>query len=515
MKTNSILTFILAAMTVLSSCSDQHLREQDTDLSLFKDSMATELKFGTSKKDIDAMTNKDLKAAARAMKAHKYDLKYRLAEYKSYLSPVTLGERLHIGSSYSNYEGVTGILLEKGEQCIIVEGIEDNKEVSLVVPNWERHAPDPKDPANDPAGWGIHKKTYRLHNGLNKIDIKQEGLAYISYYTDAPEQDRTIKVHFVNDKVNGYFDITENDNEDWDNLLDHAVYPVMDAKGRYSQIVYPVSACKKYASGKGVELINNYDSMIHLHHELIGLVKYNRMTDNRILARVNYNYYMFRDEDGVAYMGDDEGYAMDKVADPDQVIKGDPCWGFNHEVGHAYQLFPYFDWGGLGEVSNNVASMYVTTHFGNESRLKASGTYEKAREKIIIPKASFYEGDVFERLVPFWQLYLYFSRNGCPDFYPDMYETLRNCDEIMKDCDPETDVAKYQLNFVKQACKTGKTDLTDFFEKWGFLKPIDSEIDDYGHYHITLTRKMADQCKQEIKDMHLPEPAMDITMIED
>lgn len=76
---------------------------------------------------------------------------------------------------------------------------------------------------------------------------------------------------------------------------------------------------------------------------------------------------MFRDGDGVAYMGTNPGNAMGMVVKPESVIKGDPCWGFNHEVGHVHQLRPYLNWGGLGEVSNNIVTLYVTTHLGNKS----------------------------------------------------------------------------------------------------------------------------------------------------
>ncbi len=74
-----------------------------------------------------------------------------------------------------------------------------------------------------------------------------------------------------------------------------------------------------------MELIANYDTLLHHHYTLMGLVKYNKMPKNRILARVNFNYYMFRDRDGVAYLGNQGTMRM--VAKPDVVIKGDPCWG--------------------------------------------------------------------------------------------------------------------------------------------------------------------------------------------
>lgn len=514
-KINFLPVTLGIAMCAIS-CTQKDMTPLEKDLNVFSDPLATKLKFWTSESKIEAMENADLKAVAMAIHQKQYDPQYRVASYKAHLKPETLGKELHIGSGYSKYEGITGILLKKGEQTILADGIKEGKNVNIVVPNWERHAPEGVEPTKDPNGWGLHKKVYSLKNGANVINIESDGLAYVDYYSESPETESDIRIHFVNDPVNGYFDVTRNTNAEWDSLLAHAVYPVIDAKGQYAQVAYPVEACKKYAAGKGVELLTNYDSMVHLQHKFIGLVKYNKVPDNRILARVNYNYYMFRDGDGVAYMGTNPGYALGMVVNPESVIKGDPCWGFNHEVGHVHQLRPYLNWGGLGEVSNNIVTLYVTTSFGNKSRLSEQKSYESARKSIIDGKISYLkDGNVFNRLVPFWQLHLYFSQNGNPDFYPDLHEALRNNAAAMEGLNARKDVAAFQLNFVKQCCKTGQTDLTDFFTKWGFLTPVSMEMNDYGKYQIDLTQEMVDSCKAEIASWNLPLPKTDPTLLED
>lgn len=513
----TILPLVVLWLAICAaSCTQKEMTPLEKDLHVFSDPLATKLKFWTSQSKIDGMQNADLKAAATALRQKQYSTDYRVADYKAHLKPNLLGRQLHIGSGYSKYEGITGVLLQKGERIVLAEGIPEGQKVNIIVPDWERRAPEGINPSKDPNGWGIHKKVYPLVNGANLIEVEKDGLAYVDYYTETPETSPAIRVHFVNAPVNGYFDVTRNTNADWDTLLAHTVYPVMDGKGRHAQIAYPVEACKKYAAGKGVELLTNYDSMVSLQHKFIGLQKYNKVPDNRILARVNYNYYMFRDGDGVAYMGTNPGNAMGMVVKPESVIKGDPCWGFNHEVGHVHQLRPYLNWGGLGEVSNNIVTLYVTTHFGNKSRLSAQKSYEKARKNIIDKKISYLEdGDVFNRLVPFWQLHLYFSQNGQPDFYPDLHEALRNNAENMKGINPRRDVAAYQLNFVKQCCKVGNTDLTDFFTKWGFLRPVTKEMNDYGKYQINLTQEMVDSCRAEIASWNLPLPKTDLTLLED
>jgi len=286
----------------------------------------------------------------------------------------------------------------------------------------------------------------------------------------------------------------------------------MDARGKHIQVAYPVEWFNVYTRGKGVELINNYDTMLNHHYTLMGLVKYKKVPRNRILARVNFNYYMFRDGDGVAYLGNKGTMRM--VADPNVVITGDPCWGFSHEVGHALQMRPQMTWGGMTEVSCNIFSMYTVTGMGNRSRLKAQKNYASARKNIIEadPRKSFLaHKDVFDRLVPFWQLHLYFSRNGKPDFYADVMEQMR----LRPDAGRGKDSILNQFEFVKICCDVAELDLAEFFDKWGFFWVGDITVKDYGEYKYTITQQMVDDVKSYIAKKKYNKPTEDITLIED
>lgn len=511
------------------SVSDSAEEAIEKDLSYFSSPMATALKKGAKKRKLEKIQDPQLKAAALLMWDKKYDPAYRIASFRAILSPQALGRQLMIGDGYSKYENITGIYLPKGRQLVLAEGINPEKPVHLIVPNWTRRAPEGVEPSKDPAGWGIKKKSFLLKNGANFIELDDfDGLAYIDYFSETPEKDHPISLHFVNAPVNGYFDITKNNDKDWNQLLDQAVYPVIDAIGRHIQIAYPVADCKKYAYGRGVELISNYDSLVRRQHRMMGLEKYGRIPSNKILSRVNYNYYMFRDGDGVAYMGTNPGNAMPLVVNPDRVIKGDPCWGFSHEVGHVHQLRPYFNWGGLGEVSNNVFSLYNTTSFGNKSRISEQKNYESARKSIIEGKICYLQDkDVFNRLVPFWQLQLYFSgTGGYPDFYPDLFEAFRKQGAAEAANTPTgrrgggwgargRNPAEYQLNFIKTACEVGNTDLTDFFEKYGFFYVGEFSYDDYGNYKYNMTQEMVAACKNAIQALKLKKPVVDISALTD
>ncbi len=499
--------------------SDADLASVKKDLLVFNNDLGTKLKKGTKQKQIDNIKNDEIRNAAAQMLAGEYDLNYRLATYNAYLSPKKLGEILSIGDGYSKYENITGIYMPKGKHVILVDNIGKNKTVNLIIPNWNRQPPAGIAPDKDP-DWGIQKKTYPLKNGINVIDVEDfDGLAYIDYYSENPKKENKIKIHFMDAKVNGFFDTTKQNNADWNKLLDNNIYPMIDAKGKYVQTIYPKLDLKKYAYNKGTELLNNYDTLVYRQYRIMGLIKYNRIPNNKILARVNYNYYMFRDGDGIAYMGGKSGYALGMVLDPEKVVAGDPAWGFSHEAGHVHQLYPYFSWGGLCEVSNNVYAIYVTKSLGIKSRLLESNAYVQSREKVIEKKESYLKvGGTFEPLVPFWQLQLYFEKAGKnPEFYPDLYEAFRNqAHEFAKlNVKADENPAVYQINFVKTACEISKVDLTDFFDTYGFFYVGDFDGDCYGPYHYSMTEKMVKDCKEYLKSKNYPKPVLDISTLTD
>ena len=479
-----------------------------SDLAFFTDRSAMELNKKVKAKTLKKFKSPLMREVAAQLLNGNYDKSYRVTQYEAYPSNRSLFKTLKLRSGFSRYENMTGIYLEKGDAVVLVGNLHGSK-VSLLIPDWMRQPTPDFKPTEDPNGWGLKKKEYRLSEGVNIINVEQAGNVYVNYFEDEPENAPEVTIHFPTGLVNGYFDASIHNNADWDKLLTNAVSPIMDARGKHVQVAYPVEWFRFYTSGKGVELLNNYDKMLTLQYELMGAIKYNRVPRNRVLARVNFNYYMFRDQDGVAYLGDKGTMGM--VADPDVVIKGDPCWGFSHEVGHVMQMSPQLTWAGMTEVSNNIFAMYTTTSLGNESRLKAQNSYEAARKTIIesSPKISYLKaGDPFQSLVPFWQLHLYFTKNGFPDFYADVMEQMRN--------QPHSGVRNESINnmfdFMEICSDVTKTDLTDFFDQWGFFYVGKLSIDDYGKYELNITQEMVDKTKEYIASKNYSKPASDITL---
>jgi len=481
------------------------------DMNFFTDESCRTLKASVKAGELGRFKSDLLKKVASELLKGTYDTSYRAATYKAYPSPAALNRTIKLGDGFSRYENITGMHLAKGKHAVLV-GDAGERKLSLLIPDWMRKPAEGTDPAKDPNGWGLKRQEIELHQGANVIQVEKGGLVYLSYYDDHPEQAPGVSVHFPTGTVNGFFDVTTHNDEDWNRLLDDAVSPILDARGKHVQVAYPVQWFNVHTRGRGVELLTNYDKLLHHHYTLMGLVKYKKVPPNRVLARVNFNYYMFRDRDGVAYFGN-EG-TMRMVANPKVVIAGDPCWGFCHEVGHALQMRPQITWGGLTEVSCNIFSMYTLGKMGNKSRLKAQNNYGKARKNIVgadPPKSYLQDPDVFNRLVPFWQLHLYFSRNGKPDFYADVMEEMRS----RPDAGRGNESIRNQFQFVKICCDVGQLDLTDFFEKWGFFWVGEFVVKDYRDYHYKITPKLVNETKSYIAKKKYKKPGEDITLIED
>ncbi len=370
-----LISLLLCPLLARGAANDAEALK--ADMRFFTDGSCSELKTSVKSQNLAGFKSDLLKMVASGLLDGTYDKIYRAASYQAYPSPGELDRTLKLGDGFSRYENITGIYLEAGENVVLV-GNTGDKKFSLLLPDWMRKPAAGIKPEKDPNGWGLHKQEIALKEGLNVILVEKPGNTYVSYFDDHAENAPKVTVHFPTGKVNGFFDVTKHTNDDWNRLLDHAVGPIMDARGKHIQVAYPVEWFNVFTRGKGVELINNYDTMLHHHYSLMGLVKYKKVPANRILARVNFNYYMFRDGDGVAYFGNKDTMRM--VADPAVVIAGDPCWGFCHEVGHALQM-RQMTWGGMTEVSNNIFSLYTGGLMGNESRLKAQNNYASAREE--------------------------------------------------------------------------------------------------------------------------------------
>ncbi|MEG1861871.1 MAG: M60 family metallopeptidase, partial [Bacteroidaceae bacterium] len=461
--------------------------------SLFEDKAMTRLKATITQTDIDAIGPDYAlyKDVAQQMLNNTYSTKYRYSSHKCLLSPKALSEKWNTpGKLYDQIQGVTGILLSPGKHLVAVSGIPANKTVTLKVINWYAMPTDADFAKNKNAKGWYTQEQYNLQNGINIIQKSTErsGLAYIDYYDDNPKAyaNQEVQVHFLNGKVQGYLS-PDKTNDEMQQLLNNAPYQCMDCFGSKVHSIWEVSALQQHATGKYRQYLNVIDTLIAWEHRLLGLEKYKHIPENKTMAYVNYDYYMYQGGFGVSFMYD----TQHRSCSPENIMKNDNdvVWGLSHEWGHQHQMQPYFCWAGLAESSNNMNSCYNVLHMGYDMRttgrifekwadarkhfinanpeipacgkngcssarrlayaartkepfisnMQMQAVFEAMADSTVTTIAknpdraiSTSEVNVEENLAPFFMLHTYCSTEvsaggeGLPDYTPDLYESLRN-----------------------------------------------------------------------------------------
>ena len=493
-----------------ASCAEMEFYAKNPEAfdysTLFADETCSELKAGITEADIEKCEFPFFKNLAYYMFKDKYDRNFRVEDYKAFPNPDIQSET-HKTNPYSLLDNPTGISVKEGETLVVMVGDTHGQNIGMKVQNLDV-----------PGGDGFGGVTYPLYRGINKLTMTGKGLVYVMYHTKTLEDAETaqpVKIHFASGTVNGYFDSQKEEHQGrWSELLGKATDKYFDVVGKYAHLTFETNDFRKYVSTNGNELIDLYDKIAHSEMQLLGLEKYDKMFKNRIYLNVMYHSFMYATAYHTAY----NQSTMGDVCDPN-VLKTTGCWGPAHEIGHCNQTRPGVKWIGLTEVTNNIMSEYVqTTIFGQPSRIQTEdmgavyrNRYSKAWNGIIVPKASHADfknlddsDDVFCKLVPFWQLELYFGKvlgrtplqqSDRGGFYPDVFEYART-----KDYGGMSE-GQIQMDFVYNCCVAAQVNLLDFFEKWGFLTPVDRSIEDYDTKTLKVTEEMVDELKKKVENL--------------
>lgn len=550
-----------------ASCSEMEFYRLNPDSfdpsTLFKDKICSELRDGVTEEDISKCSDPFYKNMALFMYNNKYPREFRIAEFKAYPHPNVAGNECKT-NPYSLLDNPTGINVEVGTDLILfAEGVKGYK-VSLRVMNLDK-------PGGD-GFWDITE--YPISEGMNKLRMERTGLAYVMYHTPYFENAPKIKIHFATGNVNGYYDLAKHGNpNEWNRLISNASYKYFDVVGQYAHLTFPTERFRKHTGGLGKELIETYDEIAYREMELLGLHKYDRVFKNRMYLHVMYHSYMYATWYHTAYHDN----TLPGLCHPHTLRK--QCWGPAHEIGHCNQTRPAVLWRGMTEVTTNIKSAYIQTSVFNQPcrlQIENMGIYKTRYGKAFTlimaakqphnffkedpnhiingdqsnetaggsdpnnpnasqnqdnnhlrycratPKKSMVAeggGDVFCKLVPFWQLELYFGKvlgktpmqqSDQGGFYPELYEMSRQTGD-----NTIPSPAHQQLNFVYMASKVSQTNLLDFFEKWGFLTPVHAHISDYSNDCLNVTQEMIDETKRKVNALNYPKPTLAIEYITD
>jgi len=328
---------------------------------------------------------------------------------------------------------------------------------------------------------------------------------------------KTVDIHFVFGRVQGYFDIARHTNADWATLLRDAQFRDIDIVGVYSHITWPVEDFRRDNTTDIISVLNNFDDLVYQQQVFAGLQKFDRMYRNRM-----YFHVVHHPTPGVAGFAtaNRTGYNRSfgyRITQPDRFVNG--IWIFGHEVGHMSQNRPGLTWHGMGEVSVNIYTKYNQRRFGGNPRLMNARAgfpteYDHAIARIVetgIPYGcSTMASDFFALLVPWWQLHLYLvEAQGLTDFWKDLHEHHRTTPVL--DSSILTH-GVHQLDFVRQVSRISGFNMVEFFRSWGFLTPIERIGTGSGN-SIVITQAQINALINEINAMGLQTPHANIHLI--
>lgn len=486
---------------------------------IFANTLYSALLQGITQADIDTISDPFYKNLAQCLFNGTYVTKYRVQSYEVYSTLSSVSQSLKIGT-YDNFENATGIVFAQGDKiALFAQNIPSSATVSLAVKDFQ-------------AGFSGAVSYYPMHNGLNVFQLSNGGMAYIQYFNSNSTLNN-VNIHIVSGKINGYFDILTSSNSEWPDLVTKTTYPYIDVRGKYAHLVYERASLKNGSPFDAQLLISRYDTVIQHERMLMGLFKYNKSPKNRQLA--------FNEHGGGYYAGGlgvhlDLDWGPESLTDSNQLT----LWGIAHEYGHVNQTRPDLKWIGTTEVTNNIYTVWVdyNMNYGNHpySRMEAEddipatnipsieggringAIYNTTVNNEALQGNSDY--DVFKVLVPFWQLEVYYQLAGAArnapilSFnYPSSYTgtDYAHWYGIVSEISRTTNSSgltngELLLNFVKNTCDAVQEDLTVFFQKTGFLKPIDIAIDDYGIGQLTITQQQIDATIAYIQSKNYQQP---------
>lgn len=483
-------------------------------LTIFTDGSCSQIKSSIDKAQIDAISDPFFKEIASSIFNNTYQSEYRIADYRPYQDPKIMA-LANKTSKYSKLDNITGMIATAGVDLVVFVGPTKGQKLSLVV--------------QDLRDRGFGGMSYMLGEGMNVIRPSYSGLIYITNFTDdkiplilrsssekAAAAAKTVRIHIATGQVNGYFDATKNKAEDWTKILANAKWHDMDIFGEYAHITWPVAEFRR-DNTDAMAVVKNYDWLVYAQQDFMGLVKHNKMFNNRMYFAAGYNNAKSPNASDYRTIYAPHSSYAELFTKADRFDAR--LWGPSHEVGHCNQTRPGMKWAGLTEVTNNIHSLYIQQQRKQPCNLR--NAYEPAFNGFLGQnKAHATAGLSISastsqewRLIPFWQLKLYLvDVLGQTDFYKDMYEHVRITQNFELGGLTE---GLYQLDFVRQACRISGFNLSDYFYNWGFLSPVSATLNDYGDKKIIITEQQIDELKVEIEAMGLPKPPKDFSRITD
>lgn len=345
--------------------------------------------------------------------------------------------------------------------------------------------------------WNTKPTIVQLITGTNTITNNQGGLLWIRYTNAAPGS--AAKVAFNSGFQNApYYKLGVTTQSEWTSQLQTRTTPDVVLEGSNCAVVVSRAKAIEYQTEDPAAVLNKITQVIGLEDDLNGLDG-----SQPIHAKSVHGYLLTQHEDPTYYFFATDYRTAYITSDVNAILTlnsvGTNGWGVWHELGHQHQMM--WRWGGLGEVTVNIYSLYVQRALTpTVKRLVNSGVWPKAIAYLNKPAGSKdFNGstnyanplsDVWIKLCMFQQLTL---------AYGDiLFKTLA---KEMRSESPAfaNDDAKMRY-FMLKACSISGKNLSSFFQKWGLN---------------LSTAGITNQVYAEIAALGLPAPTTDPSTLQE
>ena len=479
------------------SCSEMQFFAKNTSenerlLNVFTDLTCSVLKEGVTPEAIEALPPYFGKIAntIREGKYTDHEQEFRIQEYKPYSNPEEWAEKL-MTKKYTLLDNPTGITVKEGDEILLLVGDTYGNTISVQNVGETGNEGEKQTAASG--------DSYFLQSGINKIMIKKTGMLFIIYHTDLTSSNaKPIKIHIPLEcgEVAGYWDLEKHKtNEKYEELINKCKYKYFCVRGKRMIFYFHCNQMKEAVPHDINSAISLWDDMVGYQHELMGLEGiYPEQMNNHVFAISPETGYMWQADYRVGFV---YTYLSNILLKDNVMAAKDNAWGPAHEIGHIHQKT--INWPSCSESSNNLFANYTLYKLGKYC--SRGWTLDN------LANYRFVDGDVWYNMGDethqnesteihmrmHWQLWNYYHRCGHKtDFWPEMFKYLRQEGNRIEESNP----GEGQMKFAKAACQIANEDLTEFFEMWGFLEPVNNvTYSQYGTWTYNVTQAMIDETK--------------------
>ncbi len=517
-KPTAIRFNVLGGVGGYVSCAEMKFMRKNTDSSLenklltvFTDVTCSELKPGITMTEIETL-DPAFQRIGEALLNNTYDpleKSFRIHEYEAYSDPTMWNGPL-MTKIYSNWDNPMGIAVKRGQPVLILVGETWGNPLQVQIVGEQGSVVEKTQRPQDQGTF------HSLRQGVNRLVPDQDGQLFLMY-TAVPATSKPIKVHVPlgNGEFAGYFDINEHKtDEKYAEIISKAKHKYFCVRGNRMLLYFNLSTLPR----KIVDPINQWDNIITWQQNFMGIEDVRPAQWNNHIAGISMGEecgYMWASNWCMGFVE----YSVEKLMGLDNLnANADNAWGPAHEMGHINQMA--INWASTTESSNNLFSNYVLYRFGKyNSRGKGlyyrfGAVYEKNQSWASMD----YEGNpdgpdntkefgeetgIHMRLN--WQLWNYYHRVlGDEKFFGRVFQNMRALA-----MDETSDIGRKSLEYAVACSEAAGEDLTDFFEAWGFLKPVNSYVAQYGTYLYRVTPAMIADAKERMAKFPKPKHALE------